>query len=94
MKQEKGPKDGDRVLFCEHADVSKDHIALEGGCHWYEFKDEAELAKHNDGDWFVVRWICLCADCHMRRQSGTNMLHQLRQDAEWIGDSPRIGRVM
>jgi hypothetical protein len=97
-----GPRDGERVLFCAHADVGPGHIDLSTASlqpfHWYKVSDDAgnpNRVKRPDGREFDVSWACICNGCFVRAGAGgmtdTYALERIiKRDAAWIGETPTI----
>jgi hypothetical protein len=90
-----GPIDGERVLFCVHADVGEDHIDISAAAcrfqpfHWYYFGEGNPVTRQIDGAKFDARYLAICARCE-RDNPG---MASAAQDAPWIGDSPNITPV-
>lgn len=87
------PRDGERVLFCEHADVDEFHVCLTGAFHWYYF--EAQVTRCSDGENVPTRWIAICEQCQAGMPGTSEARYQrfediIAQDAPWIGEPPQI----
>jgi hypothetical protein len=87
-----GPVDGERVLFCAHADLS-DGVHLPGTFHWHRFVPHETVTDKRTGDTFDVEWFAVCQKCQIEMADKPCTL-VLTQDAEWIGQSPNITRVI
>jgi hypothetical protein len=85
------PHEGERVLFCEHADVDEDHIHLEGPFHWYYLGESEEVQRMTDGARFPVRFLAICEGCH---NLGFDPRGLIAKDADWIGPPPEIARFI
>lgn len=85
------PSDGERVLFCEHANVSETMIDISAkACvnqpfHWYCVGPNEVM--RNDGVVFPVRWLAICNACHNSRK---DLPDCAAQDAPWVGPPPVI----
>jgi hypothetical protein len=86
-----GPVDGERVLFCAHADLSDDRVRLIGIFHWHRFVPHETVTDKRTGETFEVEWFAVCEQCQTRYKKPERAL---RQDAEWIGETPNITRVI
>ena len=86
-----GPVDGERVLFCSHADLT-DGIHLTGTFHWHRFVPHETVTHKESGETFTVGWFAICDKCQDEFQDDPP--EALQQDAEWIGESPDITRVI
>src|SRR5579872_5903602 len=90
------PVEGERVLFCEHADVDEFHIDISANAcpaqpfHWYWLGAMDQRATRNDGEEFPVRWLAICDDCQKRVNTFGAIADAARQDAPWIGAAPNI----
>lgn len=70
-----GPVDGERVMFCAHADLS-DGIHLRGTFHWHRFVPKETATDKQTGETFDVE----CESCRVKFKGPE---HALTQDAEW-----------
>jgi hypothetical protein len=98
------PVEGEHVLFCEHCNVGPEFVNLFGRHHWYWVglteDGKPQMARRDDGQWFEVRWICLCPACHeanykaagrmVEEVKAGNPIRYVKQHAEWRGASPDI----
>ena len=92
------PSEGQRVLFCAHADVDEFHIDISlAACpdqpfHWYCFENPGERVwRQSDGETFTAHWVALCDSCQRElSRSGVNIAKLIAQDAPWIGEPPQI----
>jgi len=88
------PKQGERVLFCKHQDVSEDHISLKGDQQeWYVYEDCVIGNTDTGEDLRGTIWLCLCEECHLQCKSADEALAFAAQDVEWIGPAPNITRI-
>jgi hypothetical protein len=81
------PRDGERVLFCQHAKVSDEEILMEAPVHWWwvGLKDGSpNEVTQNDGQVLRIRWLVLCEKCQTECKGRPDSF--ARQDAEWIGE--------
>jgi hypothetical protein len=92
------PVEGDRVLFCRHADVGENHIDIsKKACsdqpfHWYFLGNDQSVMRIPDGARFPVRWLAICNGCNAKATPDT-AADFAAQDAPWIGEAPNITRI-
>lgn len=88
------PVDGERVLFCEHCDVSEFHISVKAPHHWWHLGESNEVTDKRTGDTFKVKWLCLCDLCHKSIPHNEECTKFASKDAPWIGSPPDITRYI
>ena len=80
------PKDGDRILACEHQ--GSEHY------HFFRIADPGEqdcLVTRSDGEKFRSAWIMICQACYTEHlKSGVDVNQFVKRDVYWIGDEPAI----
>ncbi len=86
-----GPVDGERVLFCAHADL-RDGIHLTGVFHWHRFVPHETVTHKETGETFKCEWFAICEKCQV--EYADDPAEALHQHTEWIGTTPNITRVI
>jgi hypothetical protein len=92
------PREGDLVIFCEHADVCEDHIDISPeACkdqpfHWYYVPgdDGPNVARISVKGRVnkVIHWIARCHACYTRSPEAPKTF--IGREARWIGAPPHI----
>ena len=92
------PKEGDLVLFCQHADVSKEYIDISAtACkdqpfHWYFIagSDVPTVTRHtpNGKKDRTINWLARCNACYL--ESAEAPATMMGKESLWIGPPPVI----
>jgi hypothetical protein len=85
-----GPREGERVLFCAHCDVSDDHICLTGRHHYFQLGDGTGAEIKGPEGRIVARWAVACDRCFKASGNGKQIMRFMTVDYEWIGKTPQI----
>lgn len=92
------PRDGDLVLFCQHADVCDEYIDISAkACndqpfHWYHVGggNGPTMARHtvHGKQSRVINWVACCNACYLKSPQLPEKF--VGKEARWIGDPPKI----
>jgi hypothetical protein len=92
------PREGDLVLFCQHADVCDEYIDISlAACgdqpfHWYYIGSDdgpnmARVTRKGEVN-RVINWLARCNACYLESPEPPERM--LGKEARWIGDPPVI----
>jgi hypothetical protein len=98
MSSALAPREGDLVLFCQHADVCEEYIDISAeACkdqpfHWYFIGSDdgpniARMTPHGKVN-RVINWMARCDACYRKSPELPGTV--IGKEAHWIGEPPVI----